>query len=158
MQRPHAGRIGFERAELVPPNLADPGHPVRLTPPPQLGKTLQLALMRRHHHLAAAFRPNPVFRAKRIHPLRTLNRHPRLRRTRPVVQPGVNHPAVIPTLMPPNPRFLLQPQHPKPGVRTPKRHRRRKPKNPSPNHHNISVEARVSHRRPRAARRRAQSR
>ena len=145
VQRADAGGVRFERAQLVGADLAQVGHAVGLAAPAQFREPLQFALVRRDDHLAAALRADAVLGAESVEPLRALHRHPRLRRAGPVIQPRVDHAAVVTALVPPDPRLLLQRNNAQPRMPPRQRHRRRKPQNARADYGYIRVESSCRH-------------
>jgi hypothetical protein len=76
-------------------------------------------------------------RAELHHLPRPRHTQPRLQRSRLVINPAVDHPAVVSRLVPSHSRFFLQNHHPQPRKPLAHLHGKRKPDNPAANHRNV---------------------
>ena len=130
----------LDRAQFVGADHLEVGDAVGFAAPLEIGQTVEFALVGGDDHFAAALRADAVLGAEGVHPLGALNGHARLGRAGAVVQAGVNHAAVVAALVLSDRGFLLERDNPQPLVRPAQGHRRRKAKNPGPNHRHIRVE------------------
>ena len=103
-----AGRMGFDLEQTRTIEAAQPGEAVGLSTGFEFVQARDFARVDGHDHFAADFMRNVFFAAVGGHGADPLDRETRLERARPVIKPGVEHPAVVGALMCPDRGFLLE--------------------------------------------------
>ncbi len=103
-----AGGVRLDLAQLVAFHPTNPWHAVRLRPPLELAQTVELRPVERHDELPAFAQRQPTFGAVGAQELDAAAAETRLERSRRVVDPRVDHAAVVTRLVEPDVRLLLE--------------------------------------------------
>ena len=104
------------RESIDATGLAEPLDPVGRPPLVNRAKPLELALLRRHDHLAAALVSDAVLPAELIHELEPLGAEARLVGAWFVVDARVDDAAIVPGLMRRDPRLFVENEEPSGGM------------------------------------------
>ena len=108
MQGSHTGRVRFHFPQPFAIEPAQTGQAVGFPAGFEFVQARDFAVVDSHNHFAADFVGNIFFAAVGGHGPDALDGQTRLERARPVIKPGVKHPAVVGALMGPDGRFLLE--------------------------------------------------